>query len=49
MVDLGQYAFEVITAYAATGVLLGAITLTTLLRARRIKRELEEAEAKTRG
>ncbi|MEO0486041.1 MAG: heme exporter protein CcmD [Pseudomonadota bacterium] len=49
MVDLGRYAAEVIAAYAATGALLGGVTLTTLLRARRVKRALDAAEARQNG
>ncbi|MEM9437153.1 MAG: heme exporter protein CcmD [Pseudomonadota bacterium] len=44
--DLGQYAFEVLTAYAGTALLLAAISGLTLRRARRVKRALEEAEAR---
>ena len=44
--DLGQYAGEVLFAYGATAVLLGLIVTMTLIRSRRVKRALEEAEAR---
>jgi len=47
--DLGRYSLEVLSAYGATGLLLAVITLATLLRARRVKRALEEAEARRHG
>ncbi|MEM6478144.1 MAG: heme exporter protein CcmD [Pseudomonadota bacterium] len=47
--DLGQYAFEVLAAYGASFALLGAVVATTLIRARRVRRALEEAEARKNG
>ncbi|MEM1101096.1 MAG: heme exporter protein CcmD [Pseudomonadota bacterium] len=46
MTALGQYAGEVLAAYAGTLVLLGAIVGITVVRARRVKRLLAEAEAR---
>ncbi|MEO0676598.1 MAG: heme exporter protein CcmD [Pseudomonadota bacterium] len=49
MIDLGQYAFEVLTAYGVTFALLGGLVALTSLRARRVKRALEQAEAHRQG
>lgn len=49
MPDLGKYAETVLTAYAATIVLLAAIVVVSLLRARKTKRQLEELEARRNG
>lgn len=44
MPDLGKYAVPVLSAYAATILLLVALVLFSLWRAARVKRQLEEAE-----
>ncbi len=49
MPDLGKYAVEVLSAYAATGVLLAGLVWMTWARARRVKRELEAAEARRKN
>ncbi len=46
MPDLGKYAAEVLSAYALSLVLIGGLVLVTWLRARRVKRALEQAEAR---
>ncbi|MFT6452843.1 MAG: heme exporter protein D [Halocynthiibacter sp.] len=45
MPDLGKYAFEVLLAYGATGLLLGALLWGSLARGARMKRRLAQAEA----
>ena len=49
MPDLGKYAETVLTAYAATIVLLAAIVIVSLLRANKTKRQLAELEARRNG
>ncbi len=49
MPDLGKYAAEVLSAYAVTLVMLLAIVWLSIARARRVKRELEEVEARRRA
>ncbi|MEL6915835.1 MAG: heme exporter protein CcmD [Pseudomonadota bacterium] len=44
MTALGPYAAEVLAAYAGTLILLAFIVGITVARARRVKRQLEEAE-----
>lgn len=44
--ELGKYAAEVVLAYGASLVLLAAIVASTWLRARRVKRELDDAEGR---
>ena len=44
MPDLGKYAFEVITAYAASIAVLVVLVGLSLRRSRRVKRMLEEVE-----
>lgn len=46
MPDLGPYAADVLTAYAVSLVLLAALVVLTVLRARRVARALEEAETR---
>jgi heme exporter protein D len=48
MPDLGKYAVEVLSAYAVSIVLLAAIVVLSVARARRVRRELDEAEARQR-
>ncbi|MEM1374653.1 MAG: heme exporter protein CcmD [Pseudomonadota bacterium] len=45
MIELGQYAFEVLSAYGVTLGLLGLIVLLSWRRARRVRQALEKAEA----
>ena len=44
MPDLGKYAFEVLTAYAASIAVLAVLVGLSLRRSRRVKRMLEEIE-----
>ena len=44
MPDLGQYAGAVLGAYAATIALIGGLILVSVLKARRARRLLREAE-----
>jgi heme exporter protein D len=48
MPDLGRYAVEVLSAYAVSIVLLVAIVALSVARARRVRRDLDEAEARVR-
>lgn len=49
MPDLGPYAVEVLSAYAATAVLLGGLVALSLTRAARVRRRLDAAEGRRRG
>ena len=49
MPDLGKYAETVLTAYTATIVLLAAIIVVSVLRARKTKCQLAELEARRNG
>lgn len=44
MPDLGKYAFEVLSSYGVTLLLLLAIVLMSILRARKVKAALDEIE-----
>jgi heme exporter protein D len=44
MPDLGKYAFEVLSSYGVTLLLLLAIVLMSILRARKVKATLDEIE-----
>ncbi len=46
MPDLGRYAVEVLSAYGATILLLILLVLGSIWRARRVLRDLREAEAR---
>lgn len=46
MVDLGQYAVPVLSAYAGTIVLLVGLVGASIWRARRVKRQLDAVEAR---
>ena len=49
MPELGKYAATVLSAYAVSLALIAGIVLITWLRARRVSRQLSEAEARRRG
>ena len=49
MPELGDYAVEVLSAYAVTAVLLGGLVWLSLARAARLRRRLEEMEGRGRG
>lgn len=44
MPDLGKYQAEVLSAYAVTLVLLVALVVLSWLRARKVRRQLDEVE-----
>jgi heme exporter protein D len=46
MPDLGKYAFAVLSSYGVTIVLLSAIVLISFRRARKVRAELEQVEAR---
>ena len=46
MPDLGKYAAEVLSAYALTILLIAGLVAATWLRSRRMKRALDQAEAR---
>jgi heme exporter protein D len=48
MVDLGKYGAEVAGSYVATIVLLVALVALSVARARRVQRDLAEAEKRER-
>ena len=47
--DLGKYAVEVLSAYAASLALLAMLVLLTLRRGRRVRAELDAIETKGDG
>ncbi len=47
--DLGKYAVEVLAAYGVSLALLAGILGLSVARARRVRRELDEAEARHRN
>ena len=49
MPELGKYADTVLTAYAATIILMGVIIVFSVLRARKVKKQLKELEARRNG
>ncbi len=46
MPDLGRYAVEVLSAYAGTLALLVALVAASIWKARRVLRQLRDAEAR---
>lgn len=46
MPDLGRYAVAVLSSYGVTLALLAALVALTVWRGRRIKRQLDEVEAR---
>ncbi len=46
MPDLGKYAVEVASAYAVSLVLILGLVAVSVFRARRVKRDLDEAEGR---
>ncbi|MEM9344763.1 MAG: heme exporter protein CcmD [Pseudomonadota bacterium] len=48
MPDLGPYASEVLGSYAVTIVALAVLVVLSVARARRVRRALDEAEARVR-
>ncbi len=49
MPDLGKYAEAVLSSYAISLALLIAIVALTIVRGKRVKRELAEAEARAKS
>lgn len=49
MPDLGKYADTVLSAYAASLLLLAALVVLTLWRGRKVRREMETLETRVRG
>ena len=49
MPDLGKYAFEVLGSYGVTLLLLAAIVLVSLRRARKVRAVLDEVERRRDG
>lgn len=49
MPELGKYAETIMTAYAATIILVAAIVVLSIVRARKVKRQLDELEARRNG
>ena len=49
MPELGKYGETILTAYAATVILLAVIVVVSVVRARKVKRQLEELEARRNG
>jgi len=48
MPELGKYAVEVTSAYGVSVVLLIGIVVLSVLRDRRVRRDLDEAEARVK-
>ena len=44
MPDLGKYATAVLSSYAVSLALLAVLVLMTIMRARKVKRELDQVE-----
>ncbi len=49
MPDLGKYGETILTAYTATIILVAAIVVLSVVRARKVKRQLAELEARRNG
>ncbi|MCK4861453.1 MAG: heme exporter protein CcmD [Rhodobacteraceae bacterium] len=49
MPDLGKYGETILTAYAATIILVAAIVVLSIVRARKVKKQLAELEARRNG
>lgn len=49
MLELGKYSTTILSAYAVTLVLLAAIIVVSVVRARKVKRQLAELEARRNG
>jgi heme exporter protein D len=49
MPDLGKYALEVLSAYGVSLLLIAALVVLSLARAARVRRALDEAEARSRA
>lgn len=49
MPDLGKYAEAVLSSYAVSVVLIVALVVMSVLRSRRVKKQLEEIERKVKS
>ena len=49
MLDLGKYSTTILSAYAVTIVLVTTIVVVSVVRARKVKRQLAELEARRNG
>ncbi len=49
MPELGKYAAEVLSAYGVSALLIAALVGWSFLRAARVRRDLAEAEARSRA
>ena len=49
MPELGKYGETILSAYAATVILVAVIVVLSLVRARKVKRQLAELEARRNG
>ena len=49
MPDLGKYGETILTAYAATIILVATIVVLSVVRARKVKRQLAELEVRRNG
>ena len=49
MPDLGSYTVEVLSSYAVTLALIGGLIWLSVARARKVRRALEDAEARLRN
>ncbi len=49
MPDLGKYGETILTAYTATIILVAAIVVLSVVRSRKVKRQLAELEARRNG
>jgi heme exporter protein D len=49
MPELGKYGETILTAYTATIILVVAIVVLSVVRARKVKRQLAELEARRNG
>ncbi|MEQ5870469.1 heme exporter protein CcmD [Sagittula sp. NFXS13] len=49
MPELGKYATEVLSSYVVSSVLIGVLVAMSVVRARRVKRELADVEGRRNG
>ncbi|GAA4216968.1 heme exporter protein D [Sagittula marina] len=49
MPELGKYATEVLSSYVVSLVLIGVLVAMSVVRARRVKRELADVEGRRNG
>ena len=49
MPELGKYAEAVLSSYAVSLVLIGMLVVTSIMRSRKIKKQLEDIEKKAKS